>query len=83
MAVVDRVEAGTREELAGLSIATVRTHQAILFFTTGELPLASAIWQAIFQHVHEGAGFIGVHSAISSSSVLKRGMAILAWCNLV
>lgn len=53
----------TREEMAGLSLATVRSHQAMLFFTTGELPLAPPIRQAIFQRVHDGAGFIGVHSA--------------------
>jgi type 1 glutamine amidotransferase len=53
----------TRAELAGLTVATVRAHQALLFFTTGELPLAPAVRQAIFQRVREGAGFIGVHSA--------------------
>ena len=59
----DVTHVGTREELAALSIATLRTHQAMLFFTTGELPLVPAIRQAIFRHVDEGAGFIGVHSA--------------------
>jgi uncharacterized protein len=54
---------GTGEEVAGLSLATVRAHKAMLFFTTGELPVPSAVRQAIFQHVHDGAGFIGVHSA--------------------
>jgi type 1 glutamine amidotransferase len=53
----------TRAELAGLTVATVRAHQALLFFTTGELPLAPTVRQAIFQRVHEGAGFVGVHSA--------------------
>jgi type 1 glutamine amidotransferase len=54
---------GTREELAGLTVASVRAHQAMLFFTTGEIPLAPAVRQAIFQQVLEGAGFVGVHSA--------------------
>jgi uncharacterized protein len=49
--------------VAGLSLATVRAHKAMLFFTTGELPVVPAVRQAIFQHVYDGAGFIGVHSA--------------------
>src|SRR5262245_23246550 len=53
----------TRPELDALSVAAVRAHQALLFFTTGELPLASEVRQAIFAHVREGAGFVGIHSA--------------------
>src|SRR5262249_51103267 len=32
--------ASTREDLGRLSVASVREHRALLFFTTGELPLA-------------------------------------------
>jgi len=53
----------TRAELDALTAASVRAHQGILFFTTGELPLAPEVRQAIFAHVREGAGFVGVHSA--------------------
>jgi type 1 glutamine amidotransferase len=53
----------TTAELAALTVAVVRAHQALLFFTTGELPLGPAVRQAIFERVREGAGFIGVHSA--------------------
>jgi type 1 glutamine amidotransferase len=53
----------TRSELEGLSVASVQTHQAMLFFTTGELPLAPAVREAIFKRIREGAGFVGVHSA--------------------
>ena len=53
----------TRDELARLTVASIRAHQALLFFTTGELPLTPTMRQAIFGHVRDGAGFIGVHSA--------------------
>jgi len=55
--------ASTREDLGRLSVASVREHRALLFFTTGELPLAVAVRDAMLQSVHEGAGFVGVHSA--------------------
>jgi uncharacterized protein len=53
----------TAADVAGLTIATVRGHQAFLFFTTGELPMAPPVRAALFQRVREGAGFVGVHSA--------------------
>jgi uncharacterized protein len=59
----DVTHVNTRDELAGLTVASVRAHRALLFFTTGELPLTSSVREAMFRHVYEGAGFIGVHSA--------------------
>ena len=53
----------TREDVERLTADSVRAHRAILFFTTGELPIAAAVRQAIFQTVRDGGGFIGVHSA--------------------
>jgi uncharacterized protein len=52
-----------RDELDRLTVASVRAHRAILFFTTGELPIAPAVRQAMFQSVRDGGGFVGVHSA--------------------
>ncbi|HEY3067167.1 MAG TPA: ThuA domain-containing protein [Methylomirabilota bacterium] len=53
----------TREELGALTVAAVRSYRGILFFTTGELPMAPDVRHAVFRAVHDGAGFIGVHSA--------------------
>jgi type 1 glutamine amidotransferase len=53
----------TREDLARLTPASVRAHRAILFFTTGELPIAAPVRRAMFDAVREGGGFVGVHSA--------------------
>ena len=52
-----------RDELDRLTVASVRAHRAMLFFTTGELPIAPAVRHAMFQLVHDGGGFVGVHSA--------------------
>jgi len=53
----------TLAELQGLTAPSVRRHRAILFYTTGELPIAAEVRQAMFQVVGDGGGFIGVHSA--------------------
>jgi uncharacterized protein len=53
----------TRAELERLSVASVRAHDAILFFTSGELPMAPAVRQAMFEMIRDGGGFVGVHSA--------------------
>jgi len=53
----------TRDDLERLTATSVRAHGAILFFTTGELPMVATVRQAIFQAVRDGRGFVGVHSA--------------------
>ncbi len=53
----------TRDDLERLTATSVRGHGAILFFTTGELPIGATVRQAIFQAVRDGGGFVGVHSA--------------------
>jgi uncharacterized protein len=53
----------TREDVERLTPEAVRAHRAILFFTSGELPIAAPIRQAMFQAVRDGGGFVGVHSA--------------------
>ena len=50
-------------ELETLTPEAVRTFRALLFYTTGSLPLSAEVRQALFAHIREGAGFIGVHSA--------------------
>jgi uncharacterized protein len=53
----------TRDDLERLTATSVRAHGAILFFTTGELPMVATVRQALFQAVRDGRGFVGVHSA--------------------
>jgi len=53
----------SRDDLARLTVASVHEHPALLFFTTGELPMAADVREAMLQSVRDGAGFVGVHSA--------------------
>ena len=53
----------SRDDLARLTTASVRGHRALLFFTTGELPIDATVRDAMLQSVRDGAGFVGVHSA--------------------
>src|SRR5436190_586538 len=50
----------TRDDLERLTATPVRAHGAVLFFTTGELPLVATVPQAIFQAVHDGGGSVDV-----------------------
>jgi uncharacterized protein len=59
----DVTYAATRDDLERLTPASVRAHRALLFFTTGELPIAAPVRQVAFDAVREGGGFVGVHSA--------------------
>ena len=67
----------TREDLDRLTAVTVRAHRAMLLFTTGELPVAPEVRQAMFRAIHDGAGFIGVHSATDTWSTVPEYVDLL------
>lgn len=52
-----------RDELSSLRRHSFQEFHAVLFFTTGSLPLTAEARQGLFEYVHAGRGFIGVHSA--------------------
>lgn len=43
--------------------ANLATFDAVLFYTTGDLPFSADEQRAFFEFVNKGGGFIGVHSA--------------------
>ena len=51
------------EDLNELRADRLRTYDAALFFTSGELPISAAQKSALLEFVREGRGFGGVHSA--------------------
>lgn len=53
----------TRDEVAGLRRDAFREFRAVLFFTTGSLPLAADARAGLWEFVRAGGGFVGVHSA--------------------
>lgn len=51
------------EDVAVFTAENLRRFGAVMFFTTGELPMSEAQKQALTDYVRGGGGFIGVHSA--------------------
>ena len=58
-----RFEVTTTEDVAVFSAQNLRRYGAVMFFTTGELPMNEAQKQALIDFVRDGGGFLGVHSA--------------------
>lgn len=58
-----RLEIVATEDLSMLNAATLREFDAVLFFTSGELPISDSQKQALLDFVRAGKGFGGVHSA--------------------
>ena len=58
-----RFEVATSEDVAVFTAENLRRYGAVMFFTTGELPMSDTQKQALTDFVRAGGGFIGVHSA--------------------
>jgi type 1 glutamine amidotransferase len=51
------------EDVSVFTTENLRRYAAVMFFTTGELPMSDAQKAALLAFVRSGGGFIGVHSA--------------------
>jgi type 1 glutamine amidotransferase len=51
------------EDVSVFTTENLRHYAAVVFFTTGELPMSDAQKAALMRFVRRGRGFIGVHSA--------------------
>lgn len=58
-----RVEIVATEDVGMLNAATLRGFDAVLFFTSGELPVTEQQKRDLLEFVRSGKGFGGVHSA--------------------
>jgi uncharacterized protein len=56
-------EVTATEDVAVFTAQNLRRYGAVMFFTTGELPMNDAQKQALIDFVRNGGGFLGVHSA--------------------
>ncbi len=56
-------EVTATEEFSEFSPERLRRYAAVMFFTTGELPMGEAQKAALLDFVRGGGGFLGVHSA--------------------
>jgi uncharacterized protein len=62
-ATAPRFEVTESQDVAVFTADNLRRFGAVMFFTTGELPMDNAQKQALTDFVRSGGGFIGVHSA--------------------
>jgi len=58
-----RLEIVATEDVSQLNAATLRGFDAVLFFTSGELPITDLQKESLLEFVRAGKGFGGVHSA--------------------
>jgi type 1 glutamine amidotransferase len=56
-------EVTATEDVSELSTGNLERYAAVMFFTTGELPMSGAQKTALLDFVRSGRGFLGVHSA--------------------
>ncbi len=58
-----RFEVAATEDVSVFTAENLRRFGAVMFFTTGELPMTDLQKQALVDFVRDGGGFLGVHSA--------------------
>ena len=56
-------EVTSTEDTSEFSTENLKSYAAVMFYTTGELPMSGAEKTALLNFVRSGRGFIGVHSA--------------------
>jgi uncharacterized protein len=56
-------EVTATEDISEFSTEALQRYAAIMFYTSGELPMSGAEKTALLDFVRSGGGFIGVHSA--------------------
>ena len=58
-----RFEVTAGEDVSAFTAENLRRFGAVMFFTTGELPMSDLQRKALMDFVRNGGGFLGVHSA--------------------
>jgi len=56
-------EVTATEDTSEFSAENLKRYAAVMFYTTGELPMSGAEKTALLDFVRSGGGFLGVHSA--------------------
>ena len=56
-------EVAATEDTSEFSTENLKRYAAVMFYTTGELPMSGAQKAALLNFVRSGRGFLGVHSA--------------------
>jgi uncharacterized protein len=70
------------EDVSVFTVENLRRYAAVMFFTTGELPMNDAQKAALTGFVRAGGGFLGVHSATDTFYMWPEyGKLIGGWFN--
>lgn len=70
------------EDVSVLNAASLQQYDALLFFTSGELPVTDSQKADLLQFVQNGKGFMGVHSAADTFYTWPEyGNLLGAWFN--
>ena len=56
-------ETTVAHDVSGITADNLKNYGAVVFYTTGELPMSDEQKAALMQFVREGHGFVGIHSA--------------------
>ena len=56
-------EVTSTEDISEFAIGNLQRYDAVIFYTSGELPMSGAQKAALLDFVRSGHGFIGIHSA--------------------
>ena len=56
-------EVTATEDISEFTIGNLRRYDAVMFYTSGELPMSDAQKAALLDFVRTGHGFVGIHSA--------------------
>jgi len=56
-------EVAATEDVAQFTTGNLQRYAAVVFYTTGELPMSAAQKAALIDFVRSGHGFVGIHSA--------------------
>lgn len=56
-------EVAATEDTSEITTANLKRYAAVVFYTTGELPMSDAEKSALLEFVRSGHGFLGIHSA--------------------
>lgn len=51
------------EDVGAFTAENLKRYDAVMFYTTGELPMTESEKKAFMDFIHSGHGFVGVHSA--------------------
>lgn len=70
-------ETTVTEDVAPFTAQNLKNYDAVMFYTTGELPMTDEQKRDFIQYIRSGHGFVGVHSATDTFYLWKDYAALI------